>query len=76
MFRCGISIPYHADHAGIAFSPAPISHAKCRQYLVEDGIPSLEGAQSENPSLRQVKIVPPHLTFETGEMTLRVGKRT
>ncbi|MBK7449759.1 MAG: hypothetical protein IPJ47_10120 [Anaerolineales bacterium] len=52
-----------------------IGHAKCRQYLIEDGVASLENAQKQNPSLRQVKIVPPHLTFETGEMTLRVGKK-
>jgi len=76
--RYVINTHYHADHSwGNCFFPSAtiISHAKCREYLVEDGIPSLEGAQKQNPSLRQVKIVPPHLTFETGEMTLRVGKK-
>lgn len=76
--RYVINTHYHADHCwGNCFFPGAtiISHAKCRQYLLEDGIPSLESAQKQNPSLRQVKIVLPHLTFETGEMTLRVGKK-
>lgn len=73
-----IDTHYHADHAwGNCFFPGAtvIGHAKCREYLVEYGIPSLEASQKQNPSLRQVKIVPPHLTFESGEMTLRVGKK-
>ncbi|HEX5837451.1 MAG TPA: hypothetical protein VFY26_06445, partial [Anaerolineales bacterium] len=28
-----------------------------------------------NPAMRQVKIVLPHMTFENGELTLRVGKK-
>lgn len=73
-----IDTHYHADHAwGNCFFPGAtvIGHAKCREYLVEYGIPSLEASQKQNPGLRQVKIVPPHLTFESGEMTLRVGKK-
>lgn len=73
-----INTHYHADHCwGNCFFPGAtvIGHAKCRQYLVDEGVVSLESAQKQNPSLRQVKIVPPHLTFETGEMTLRVGKK-
>jgi len=76
--RYVINTHYHADHCwGNCFFPGAIviSHAKCRQHLVEEGVPSLENAQKQNPSLRQVKIVPPHLTFDTGEMTLRVGKK-
>lgn len=76
--RYVINTHYHADHCwGNCFFPGAviIGHAKCRQYLIEDGVSSLENAQKQNPSLRQVKIVPPHLTFETGEMTLRVGKK-
>ena len=73
-----INTHYHADHAwGNCFFPGAmvIGHALCRQYLIEYGIPSLEGSQKQNPALRQVKIVPPHMTFETGELTLRVGKK-
>ena len=44
-------------------------------YLDEYGRPSLEAARKQNPALRQVKIVLPQLTFESGEMYLRVGKK-
>ncbi|GJQ34990.1 MAG: MBL fold metallo-hydrolase [Anaerolineales bacterium] len=73
-----INTHYHADHCwGNCFFPGAvvIGHASCRKYLIEEGTASLESAQKQNQSLRQVKIVPPHLTFDTGEMTLRVGKK-
>ncbi len=76
--RYVINTHYHADHAwGNCFFPGAtvIAHARCRQLLMERGIPSLEAARKQNPSLRQVKIVLPHLTFETGELNLRVGKK-
>ena len=41
----------------------------------DKGIPSLETAKKQNAALRQVKIVLPHLTFENGELNLRVGKK-
>ncbi len=41
----------------------------------ERGVPSLEGARKQNQNLRNVKIVPPHLTFDSGTMTMRVGKK-
>ncbi|MDP1779111.1 MAG: hypothetical protein Q8K73_02440, partial [Anaerolineales bacterium] len=37
--------------------------------------PSLEEARKQNANLRQVKIVPPHLTFASGELAMRVGKK-
>jgi len=67
--RYVINTHYHADHSwGNCFFPGAtvIGHAKCREYLIEQGIPSLEGAQRQNP---------PHLTFASGEMSLRVGKK-
>lgn len=76
--RYVINTHYHADHAwGNCFFPGAtvISHARCRELLEERGIPSLENAQKQNPMLRQVKIVLPHMTFENGELTLRVGKK-
>lgn len=76
--RYVINTHYHADHAwGNCFFPGAtvIGHAKCREYLLEYGASSLETSQKQNPALRQVKIVPPHLTFDSGEMTLRVGKK-
>jgi cyclase len=76
--RYVINTHYHADHTwGNCFFPGAtvIGHAKCREFLIEYGIPSLESARKQNPNLRQVKIIPPHLTFESGELTLRVGKK-
>ena len=76
--RYVINTHYHADHAwGNCFFPGAtvIGHVRCRDLLVERGIPSLEAAQKQNPAMRQVKIVLPQMTFSDGEMTLRVGKK-
>jgi glyoxylase-like metal-dependent hydrolase (beta-lactamase superfamily II) len=76
--RYVINTHYHADHTwGNCFFPGAtvISHAKCRELLIEYGIPSLESARKQNPNLRQVKIVLPHMTFASGELTMRVGKK-
>jgi cyclase len=76
--RYVINTHYHADHAwGNCFFPGAtvISHRLCRQLLQEKGAASLELARRQNNALRQVKIVLPHLTFDDGEMLLRVGKK-
>jgi cyclase len=76
--RYVINTHYHADHTwGNCFFPGAtvIGHARCRELLIELGMPSLESARKQNPSLRQVKIVPPQLTFASGELTMRVGKK-
>jgi glyoxylase-like metal-dependent hydrolase (beta-lactamase superfamily II) len=76
--RYVINTHYHADHAwGNCFFPGAtiLSHTRCRQLLAERGKSSLEAARKQNPSLRQVKIVLPHMTFEHGDLTLRVGKK-
>ena len=76
--RYVINTHYHADHTwGNCFFPGAtvIGHARCRELLIKYGIPSLEAARKQNPNLRQVKIVLPHLTFESGELTMRVGKK-
>jgi len=76
--RYVINTHYHADHTwGNCFFPGAtvIGHARCRELLIERGIPSLESARKQNPNLRQVKIVPHHLTFASGELTMRVGKK-
>jgi glyoxylase-like metal-dependent hydrolase (beta-lactamase superfamily II) len=52
-----------------------IAHARCRELLEERGRPSLEAARRQNNSLKQVRIVLPQMTFSSGEMTLRVGKK-
>jgi cyclase len=76
--RYVINTHYHADHTwGNCYFPGAtiISHALCREFMHERGFPALEAAKKQNTSLRQVKIVLPHLTFENGELSLRVGKK-
>src|SRR5262245_35050767 len=76
--RYVINTHYHADHTwGSCFFPGAtvIAHARCRELLEERGIPSLEAAKRQNPSLRQVKVILPQMTFADGEVTLRVGKK-
>ncbi len=76
--RYVINTHYHADHAwGDCFFPGAtvIAHARCRDLLDERGRPSLEAARRQNVALRQVKIVLPHVTFDRGELNLRVGKK-
>jgi cyclase len=76
--RYVINTHYHADHTwGNCFFPGAtvIAHANCRDLLIEQGIPSLEGSRNKDPNLRQVKIVLPQLTFASGELAMRVGKK-
>ncbi len=76
--RYVIDTHYHADHAwGNCFFPGAtvIAHARCRELLLERGVPSLESASKQNPALRQVKVVLPQLTFKSGQLSLRVGKK-
>jgi len=76
--RYVINTHHHADHTwGNCFFPGAtiVAHALCRELMREKAIPSLEVAKKQNNSLRQVKIVLPHLTFGDGELNLRVGKK-
>lgn len=76
--RYVINTHYHADHAwGSCFFPGAtvIAHARCRELLGERGLPSLEAARKQNAAFRQVKIILPHLTFDSGQLNLRVGKK-
>lgn len=69
----------HADHAwGNCFFPGAviIGHPLCRQYLETKGRSSLEETKRNNLSFRNVKLVLPQLTFDDGELNLRVGKKT
>lgn len=76
--RYVINTHYHADHAwGNCLFPGAtvIAHARTRELMIEKGIPSLDSARKQNQTFKQVKIVSPHLTFEQGQMVLRVGKK-
>jgi glyoxylase-like metal-dependent hydrolase (beta-lactamase superfamily II) len=76
--RYVINTHYHADHTwGNCFFPGAtvVSSALCRSLMIERGIPALEETRHANPTFKQVKMVLPHLTFETGTMSLTVGKK-
>jgi cyclase len=69
----------HADHAwGNCFFPGStiISHPLCRKALEEHGKASLEEVRRTNLAFRNVKIILPQVTFDQGELNLRVGKKT
>ncbi len=69
----------HADHAwGNCFFPGTtvISHPLCREYLDTTGRAALEVSRRTSQVFRNVKIVLPQITFNQGEMNLRVGKKT
>ena len=77
--RYVINTHYHADHSwGTCFFPGAlvISHTFCRQLLEEKALASLEEARKQNASFRKSQIIFPHITFEAGKLTLRVGKKT
>ena len=76
--RYVIDSHYHADHAwGNSLFPGAtvLGHALTRQIMLEKGDRSLEAARRTNPTFKQVKLVPPHLTFGEGNLELRVGKK-
>ena len=76
--RYVINTHYHADHAwGTYFFPGAtvIGHSLCRKWLEERGKPSLESNRRQTQAFRNVKIVLPHITFDEGQLSLRVGKK-
>lgn len=77
--RYVINTHYHADHSwGNCFFPGAtvISNSLTRDALLEKGEMSLEAIKKQNAAFKQVKLIPPHLTFSSGSLTLRVGKKT
>lgn len=73
-----INTHHHADHAwGNGFFPGAtvIGHILCRQLLEQRGPAALESARRQSTSFKQVKLVLPHLTFDQGTLSLRVGKK-
>jgi cyclase len=69
----------HADHAwGNCFFPGStiIAHPLCREALDTHGRDSLEEARRVNQAFRNIKIVLPQVTFNSGDLNLRVGKKT
>ncbi len=74
-----INTIYHADHTfGNYFFPGAtiISHALCRQMIIEKNPQTLESAQKQEPAFRRInKIVVPDITIDKGTLSLKIGKR-
>jgi len=73
-----INSHYHADHTwGNCFFPGAtiIAHSLCRNLMISRGQSSIEAAHHQNPIFKQIKLVLPHITFDDGELSLRVGKK-
>jgi glyoxylase-like metal-dependent hydrolase (beta-lactamase superfamily II) len=69
---------YHADHTyGAYLYPEAdiLAHERCRELLVEVGIPTLEEVQADEPVLEEVTLRLPQITFEDGELGLQLGGR-
>jgi glyoxylase-like metal-dependent hydrolase (beta-lactamase superfamily II) len=76
--RYVINTHSHADHAwGNFFFPGAtvIGHSLCREFLDTIGRKSLNEVRIDNPSFRNLKIVLPQVTFNEGELNLRIGKK-
>lgn len=73
-----INTLYHADHTfGNCFFPGAviISHAKCRQLMAERNPVALAAAQEQSNVFDGVKIQLPGVTFDSGTVSLQIGKR-
>jgi len=76
--RYVINTHHHADHSwGNCFFPnaTVIGHELCRQMLLDRSPAALEVASQDNPLYRQLKIVPPTITFKEGSFNMKVGKK-
>ena len=69
---------YHADHTfGNCFFPGAvvIGHSMCRKLMAEHNYTALEDAKSQDPEFEKVKIQLPGLTFDSGTISIQIGKR-
>ncbi len=68
----------HSDHAwGNCYFPGAtiIAHTKCAEFLKTKGMRELEATKAQNPAFEESKIILPHLTFDKGKITLKIGKK-
>jgi cyclase len=76
--RYVINTHHHADHSwGNCFFPhaTVIGHELCRQMLLNRAPQALEVASQDIPFYRQLKIVPPSITFREGSFNMKIGKK-
>jgi glyoxylase-like metal-dependent hydrolase (beta-lactamase superfamily II) len=71
---------HHMDHVyGMFAFPdnlKVIGHRLCRELLLEIGEKSLDEARRSDPVFNDVRIRPPTITFDTGELIVGAGKQT
>jgi glyoxylase-like metal-dependent hydrolase (beta-lactamase superfamily II) len=73
-----INTIYHADHTfGNCFFPGAIiiSSAECRRLMAERNPAALASAQEQSNAFDSVRIQLPGLTFDSGTISLQIGKR-
>lgn len=73
-----IDTHHHADHSwGNCFFPNAtiIGHDLCRKLMLESSPSALAEAGQDNPLFKDVCIIPPQITFSSGFLNLRVGKK-
>jgi len=76
--RYVINTIYHADHTwGNCFFPGAtvISHSLCRKLMAERNENALKDIKGQDSAFSRVKIVLPSLTFDSGTLSLQVGKK-
>lgn len=67
---------YHADHTygAYLFPQADIvAHARCRDLLIQVGMPALEAVKADEPGLEEVVLRLPDITFDEAEMGLQLA---
>jgi len=77
--RYVINTHYHADHTyGTCFFEGAqvVAHARCYELLDTRGRAGLEQARQSAPELRDIKLVLPHLVFDSGVMSIHLGNKT
>jgi cyclase len=76
--RYVINTLYHADHTwGNCFFPGAtvIGHTLCRKFMSERNESALQDIKAQDPSYSRTKMVLPGLTFDSGTLSLQVGKK-
>jgi cyclase len=76
--RYVINTLYHADHTwGNCYFPGAtvIGHSLCRKLMAERNESALQEIKAQDASYSRSKIVLPSLTFESGTLSLQVGKK-
>ena len=73
-----INTHHHADHSwGNCIFPNAtiIGHQLCRDLMLEKSTSALAEAGQENSLFRDICISPPQVTFSSGTISLRIGKK-